>query len=124
MKLKCEGNTLLKETLPVARLLLQELIRVHEEFHVKVEESGPPKLPKYDDGHKYTMQQRCYGDGHDPADCGRLFIKVRMGFVHSIYLFNLFESVQILTMSAAPGDAPEALSWVNSQSGILRSSLI
>src|SRR5215471_15819633 len=81
MKLKCEGNSLLKETLPVAHSLLQELIRVHEEFHVKVEEYGPPKLPKYDDGHEYTVQQRCYGDG-------RLFIKVRVGF-GSIHVYLL-----------------------------------
>ena len=75
-KIKRVGDFVMKETLPLAHSLLEELIRMHEEFHQKVDAFGPRKLYKWEDGHEYTVQQRCYGDGVDPANCSRLFVKV------------------------------------------------
>ena len=66
-KLDRDGNVLRKENLPLAYSLLEELIAIHEEFHVKVEAFGPKKLLKFEDDHEYTVQQRCYGDGADPS---------------------------------------------------------
>ena len=75
-KIGHDNDAIQREILSMARSILGALAEAHTDFHVKVETSGPPKLAKYDDGHEYTVQQRCYGDGRDVANCGRLFVKV------------------------------------------------
>jgi hypothetical protein len=68
--------THLPDNVVQADAFLARLHALHEEFHGKVERFGPPAPHKFLGGHEWSIQQRCFGDGVNPENCGRWFIKV------------------------------------------------
>jgi hypothetical protein len=62
--------------LVVVQGYLAYLHELHKDFHNKIEQFGPEIPAKYLDGHELTIRNRCFGDGRDPNNCGRWFVKV------------------------------------------------
>jgi hypothetical protein len=69
-------NKELGSCLARARGHLAYLRELHNDFHNKIEQFGPKIPAKHLDGHELTIRNRCFGDGRDPKDCGRWFVKV------------------------------------------------
>jgi hypothetical protein len=60
-----------------ANAALARLEILFEDFHNKIEKYGAPPTGRiFVDGHLWLIQLRCFGDGVNPKNCGRWFIKV------------------------------------------------
>jgi hypothetical protein len=66
----------LRHNLEQAHRLVATLHQRHDDFHRKIERFGPEKPNKFAGGHEWNIRQRCFGDGLDPHNCGRWFVKV------------------------------------------------
>lgn len=73
---KARDNPELQDNLERAHHLLENLNQKHRDFHKKIDTFGPNKPLKFLDGHEWNIRQRCFGDGSDPNNCSRWFIKV------------------------------------------------
>jgi hypothetical protein len=71
-----KSNKVLQSGIVRAEGHLAYLRELLSDFHDKIEEFGPEKPAKYLDGHEFTIRNRCFGDGRDPNDCGRWYVKV------------------------------------------------
>jgi hypothetical protein len=68
----------LEDTLLTARSLLDDLFLLNSQFRDRIAEYGPPKPSKEQNGHMYSVIERCVGDGANLQNCGRWFVKVGM----------------------------------------------
>jgi hypothetical protein len=73
---KSDKGTKEESSLVRAQGHLTYLHELLDEFHKKIEQFGPKIPDKYLDGHELAIRNRCFGDGRDPNDCGRWFVKV------------------------------------------------
>jgi hypothetical protein len=70
------GDTELRGVVEQADMLLATLFQLRHEFQEKINTFGPEEPQKFLGGHEWTIRRRCFGDGNDPNDCGRWFLKV------------------------------------------------
>jgi hypothetical protein len=68
--------TYLPDNVVLADAALTRLQVLFENFHNKIETFGPPPPRIFLGGHLWLIQLRCFGDGVNPKNCGRWFIKV------------------------------------------------
>jgi hypothetical protein len=66
----------LRDDIDRADTALAHLCQLHDDFHDKIERFGPEIPSKYLNGHEFSIRNRCFGDGRDPDNCGRWFVKV------------------------------------------------
>jgi hypothetical protein len=60
---------------------LGRIYQLQDDFHKKIERFGAKMPPQYLDGHDFSVRNRCLGDGRDPKDCGRWFVKVGASYI-------------------------------------------
>jgi hypothetical protein len=68
--------TVLPDNVVEAVVALTRLGELYKDFHDKIERFGAPPPPLLSHGHLWLVQMRCLGDGHNPKNCGRWFMKV------------------------------------------------
>jgi hypothetical protein len=59
-----------------ADLALAHIYELQDDFRKKIDRLGAERPQKYFDGHEFSIRNQCLGDGHDPNDCSRWFVKV------------------------------------------------
>jgi hypothetical protein len=79
--------------LEMAEIHLIWLDALHKEFHTKIAQHGPKKPNEFLDGHRLSIRNRCLGDGRDPKDCGRWFVKASALLIsyYSLLTLNSFK---------------------------------
>ena len=58
-----------------ADMALAQLRHLSYEFDKKIGRFGADEPPQDLDGHDFSIRVRCLGDGRDPNDCGRWFVR-------------------------------------------------
>jgi hypothetical protein len=84
---KTDQGEELRDDIDRADMALAHLCQLHDNFCDKIERFGPEIPSKYLNGHEFSVRNRCLGDGRDPDNCGRWFVKVSaLRLLHDVVL--------------------------------------
>jgi len=71
-----DTQTELRDNVVRADAALVRIYELHEDFHDKIARFGPEEPAKNLGGHNWLIRQRSFGDGNNPNNCSRWFLKV------------------------------------------------